>query len=717
MKQVFKSNIGIITREVPIPVSGDKEILVKVYNSVISTGTETASMRKEKNMTISDKLLENKSNLKKLINKIRENGINETIKAVNKRINPSEEIINLVQMGYSNSGIVLDKGKLVENFNIGDRVACAGYGIAAHAEYVTVPINLAVKISNSVSYEDAAFATIGSIAMQGLRRANVTPGEKVVIIGLGLLGLLAVQIAKSWGLVVIGTDLKKQRIILAKELGADICFNISDKDIEEKIMQYTSNIGADAVIIYAATTSSKPANQAMRICRRRGRVVVVGEVGMDLERTAMYKKELDFVMSTSYGPGRYDGNYEIKGNDYPIGFVRWTENRNMQEFIRLIKDKKIKTKSLVSNTFNIDNAKKAYDYLVNGSSSAISVLFSYNMQSDNNSITHKLVLNFNPITKNKINVGVIGAGGFVSRTHLPNLLKLNKYYNLIATSNKTPSKAKMIGKKFKPKYITTDYLDILNDKDIDMVIIGTRHNLHAQMVIEALKVGKHILVEKPLAMNLSELKKIKKESEKSNSFLTVGFNRRYSPLSIRAKEVIDKKGYPIFINYRVNAGYVSNYVWVQDLSVGGGRIVGEICHFLDLFNYFVDAEIRDIKVSSIPIDGKLINANDNVSVTVSYKNGSVAHLSYVSIGNEELNKERIEIFCGKSCMVIDDFNSLEMYGTGEKNIKFKNKDKGWLNELKEFAKLIKGEDSLIISVDEVFLATEETFEIEKQING
>jgi len=717
MKQVFKSNIGIITREVPIPIPDDKEILVKVQNSVISTGTETAPMKKEKNKTISDKILENKNNFTKVIRNIKESGINKTIKAVNDRFNPSEETINLSPIGYSNSGIIVDKGNLVEDFNIGDLVACAGAGIAAHAEYVTVPVNLSAKFPGSVSFESAAFTTIGSIAMQGIRRANTTPGETIVITGLGLLGLIAVQIAKAWGLIVIGIDLKEDRIRLAKELGSDICFNASDKDIEEKILQYSSGVGVDAVIINAATTSSKPANQALRICRRRGKVVVVGAVGMDLERGAMYKNELDFIMSTSYGPGRYDDNYEIKGQDYPIGFVRWTENRNMQEFIRLLLEKKVLTDPLVNKTFSIDQATSAYQFLLEQEKDNIAVLFSYENAEKDTELKRKIVFNQKSLSKEKINVGIIGAGGFITKNHLPNILKLNEYYDLIAIAEKNPAKAKMVGKKFKPNYITTDYQNLLNDKDIDLIVIGTRHNSHAKLVIESLKANKHVLVEKPLAMNVEELSEIKKTIINSNTYLTVGFNRRFSPFAIKAKEIIKKKGNPIFIDYRVNAGYVPKTVWIQDTIEGGGRIIGEACHFLDLFNYFTDSEIIEQKVIVIPKDGNLIQADDNVSVSISYKNGSIAHLSYISIGSKNMPKERIEIYSNKSCMVINNFETLEMFETGEKSIKSKTKDKGWYRELEEFAKLIKGEESLALSIEEAFLATDETFKIMDIING
>lgn len=714
MKQVFTSNFGIITEEVPIPKPGKKEILVKVYNSLISAGTETMGMRKQKE-TILQKIHKKIEILDKVRTKIISDGISPTINVIKKRLNPTQADIILNPIGYSNAGVVVAKGSEIIDFNVGDYVACAGSGIAAHAEYVTIPMNLAVKIPKSLSFEDASFTTIGAIAMQGIRRANVSSGETLVITGLGLLGLLAVQIAKAWGLIVVGIDLQKERVELAKSLGADESFLANDNKLEDKILQFTSGIGADAVIIYAATKSSEPSNQAIRICRKKGRVVVVGSVSMDLNREDMYKKELDFVMSTSYGPGRYDDNYEIKGQDYPIGYVRWTENRNMQEFIRLLYEKKVNTSNLITNKFTIDKSADAYKELVENSKENIAVLFSYN-QKQKEVFDNKIFINAKPISKEKINVGIIGAGGFITNNHLPNILKLEKYYKLIAIAEKNPAKAKTVGKKFKPNYITTNYQELLNNKDIDLIIIGTRHNLHANFVVESIKAGKHVLVEKPLAMNYNELNEVKKAVENSDKFLTVGFNRRYSPLSIKVKEIISKTDSPIFINYRVNAGYIPKDVWVQDPVEGGGRIVGECCHFLDLFNYFFDSEIIKIQTAFIPLNGKLITSEDNLATTISYKNGSIAHLSYVCIGNTNLNKERVEIFFEKKCIVIDDFKTLEIYGKGIKNIRLKNKDKGWFRELEEFAKLIKGEKSLILPVEKAILATKETFEILREIH-
>jgi len=716
MKQIFSSNIGMITREVPIPVPGPKEVLVKVSHSLISTGTETSALRAgDKNVL--EQITQGKIILDKVVNSIASKGLKPTWALIRNRLSPSEASLILNPIGYSNSGVVVAKGGEVPGCNVGDRVSCAGSGIAAHAEFVTIPVNLFAKVPDTLSLDRAAFATVGSIALQGLRRANVQFGETIVITGLGLLGLLAVQMAKSYGLVVVGIDIKKERAELAKKIGADYTFLANDPKVEENILQATSGIGADAVLIYADTKSSEPANQALRISKRKGRVVVVGSIGMDLERAAMYEKELDFVISTSYGPGRYDQNYEVKGNDYPVGYVRWTENRNMQEVIRLLDERKINTDLLVNKTFSVEESTQAYDHLMNSPADIVSVLFSYENLPERQLEKRILEVSDRRFDKDMINVGVIGGGGFASEIHIPNLLKLSKYYKLVAIANRTPSKAKMVGSKFEPNYVTTDYKDILADKDVDLVIITTRHNLHGIITIEALRAGKHVLVEKPLAMNVAELEEIKALLEETEGCLIVGFNRRYSPLSIKAKEVIRSSASPIFINYRINAGHIPDTHWTQDPNEGGGRIIGEACHFIDLCNHFADSKVKDVDVSHIPVDGRLILTEDNAVITTSYENGSVAVVSYVSIGDKALAKERMEIFTNRSCMVIDDFTNLEMYGTGQADLKLAKVDKGQLRELEELAKKIRGQDTLIPSIEQDILATEETFRIMEALQG
>ena len=715
MKQIFKNNSGINVQEVPLPTPGENELLVAVEVSVISTGTETSGMRDDKKNLI-ENLKDKKLLLDKVIQRIKDNGLEATLETIKKKINPSEQAIVFNPIGYSNAGRVIAKGRLINGFNVGDRVACAGSGIAAHAEYVTIPVNLAVKLPENVSFNAAGFTTIGSIAMQGIRRANVTFGETIVITGLGLLGLLAVQIAKAWGLVVIGLDLNPARLELAGKMGADYCLLANDADTEKKILNITNGNGADAVVIYAATKSSDPANQALRICRRKGRVVVVGAIGMDLQRDDMYLKELDFVMSTSYGAGRYDNLYEVKGIDYPIGYVRWTENRNMMEFVRLLSSGQVDVVPLISNEFSIDQAAEAYKSLVDNPGQNIASLFRYQHETQEVPAS-KSELYPSPVAPGKIRVGIIGAGGFIQRNHLPNLLKLPERYELVAIANRTPAEAKTAGEKYKVRYVTTDYHQILNDPEIDLVIIGTRHNLHAQQVADAIKAGKHVLVEKPLAMNDAELTMIREAHEKNPGVIVaVGFNRRYSPLTKKVKEVIGKQPGPVMINYRINAGYIAPTVWVQDPDEGGGRILGEVCHFIDLVNYLTGSEVTQVKVVHVPLNNTTIKSEDNLSILLSYKNGSMGVITYVSFGGKDLPKELLEVFINNSSLVIDDFTGLKMYNTGEKDIKLPDTDKGHAIEIEEFAKLLKGEPSLIMPFETDLLSSEITLSVLAQLH-
>jgi predicted dehydrogenase/threonine dehydrogenase-like Zn-dependent dehydrogenase len=715
MKQIYSTNKGRIAFNTAMPTPGDKEVLVAVYSSVISTGTETMEMRKG-DMTLSEKLHENKLLFDKVTRVIQDKGISSTIKAIKKKISPAEQALLFKPVGYSNAGVVVAKGTLVTNFNVGDRVACAGAGIASHAEYTAVPVNLAVRVPDEVPFESAGFTTIGAIAMQGIRRANVTFGETVVVIGLGLLGLIAVQIAKAWGLVVIGTDLNPKRLALAKELGADHCFNATDKNLVQKIRDVTFGHGADAVIIYASTKNSEPANQALEACRRKGRVVIVGSVGMDLQRDAMYSKELDFVISTSYGPGRYDNSYELKGIDYPIGYVRWTENRNMMEFVRLLATGQVKVDLLISNKFNIDQAAEAYQTLVESPGENISCVFNY-IHEEKDVPASRLEINPRKVAQGKIGVGIIGAGSFIQRNHLANILLMPDDYEVVAIAEKTPASANAIAEKYKVGYVTTDYRQLLADTSVDLIVIGTRHNLHARLVADAIRSGKNVLVEKPLAMSHNELSLIEDAvRENPDVIATVGFNRRYSPLIQKVNSIIKNNGKPVTINYRINAGYFPPEVWVQDLEEGGGRIVGEVCHFIDLIAYLASDKIKEIHAIHIPPDNKTIQSEDNVIVTMAFENGSIGVLTYTSMGGKDMEKERIEVFTNKSSLVINDFIELQTFNCDEDGLKLKKTDKGHIMLIKELAKKLKNQESLILPFDQDISMTSFTLAIVDQIH-
>jgi threonine dehydrogenase-like Zn-dependent dehydrogenase len=490
MKQIFTKSGDIVTEEVPAPICGDNEVLVCNFNSLISVGTETMSLHSGgKGITgIASMAIKNPELAHKAIEMLKRDGISKTIGLIKGQTD------KLSPLGYSSSGLVMEVGKTITDIAVGDKVACAGAGYANHAEIVSVPRNLLCKMPDNVDFDEAAFTTIGAIAMQGIRRAQVQFGDNVAVIGLGLLGQIACQILKAAGAHVIGIDIMKERVELAKELGDDVCFT-AGKDAVDNVFKYTNGIGADSVIVYAAAKSSEPVKQAMAMARKKGRVIVVGAVGMALDRSPFYEKELDFLISCSYGPGRYDSLYEEKGVDYPIGYVRWTENRNMQEFLKMVSEKKVNVKRLIDHVFPIEEAAKAYDAL-NAEKKPVGVLFKYN-ERPQKELVRKTQLKPSVIGTDNINVALIGAGGFAQAYHLPNLKKIPSF-NIKAIVTRTGSNAKTIAAEYGAEYCTTDYKEVLQDADVNLIIIATRHNLHAPIIMEAANAGKHIFVESRL---------------------------------------------------------------------------------------------------------------------------------------------------------------------------------------------------------------------------
>lgn len=713
MKQVLKSSKNKIDIfEVATPSVGEREILIKVFASVISSGTETMGMKSEKNHTPFDKIAEISEIVSKVKQRIKKKGLLSTVDAVKRNLSEDENSVVYRAIGYSNAGVVIAIGRNVSEFNVGDHVACAGSGIATHSHYASIPVNLAVPLPKSLSFEDAAFTTIGSIALQGIRRSEVTFGEHIAIIGTGLIGLLALQIAKSYGLCVTCLDINESRLAIAKTLGADNIISVNDPNVREVSYNLTEQKGFDAVLIYASTSSSSPSNMAMQISKRKGRVVVVGAVGMNLEREEMYKKEIDFVISTSYGPGRYDDNYEVKGIDYPFSYVRWTENRNMREFVRLLSDNLINISALSPKKYRIEEAETAYRELVESPEKNLASLFVY---SDHPEINRQIILKSTPTQKNIISVGIIGAGGFIQGNHLPNLKKLSKYYDIHSICDRSPSELKSLSEKYKVKKVTTDYLDIVTDTEIDLVIVGTRHNTHFEIIMSAIANNKHILVEKPLCMTQSELEKIRESAKRSAGTIAVGFNRRYSIYGLWLKDIL-KNQIPVFINYRINAGHLPEDHWTQQFDIGGGRIIGEFCHFIDFVNYLINEFPVDLSVSKIPVSS-IIKSRDNVFVNLSYPNGSAATVTYTTIGNKSAGKERIEVFFGNNTIIVEDFKKISCFGSkifkGNSSIVL---DKGHANELEELGKLLSGKDSKILPFDFDLVTTELTFKINEAVN-
>ena len=712
MKQVFLKRKELIVENVPLPLCNENEVLVANAYSAISVGTERSVVRTGKGPSIID-LLKKTVLMKKALGYVKKRGVRGAVSAVR------ELREAFAPLGNSSAGIVIAVGKNVIDINAGDRVACAGGGKANHAEVVAVPRNLLARIPKGVSFEEASFATLGAIAMHGIRRARSQFGETIVIFGVGLLGQQAVQIAKAAGYKVIAIDQDPSRVKLASKMGADLGLVVGKNNVEKEVFDYTHGVGADSVVIYAATSSSEPANEAIRLAREKGRIVVVGAVGMNLERPAFYEKELDFLMSRSYGPGRYDSLYEEKGVDYPIGYIRWTENRNMQAFLGLLKNREVNVKPLINAAFPVEEAEKAYELIVKGEKKPLGVLLKYDpskyFTTKGEIVSVRRAVEISPkVIAGKINVALIGAGRFAKVTLLPRISKIPDY-NLRAVCSTTGINAKEVALKYNAECYTTDYKEVLEDESTDLVIITTPHNLHYPMIVDAAKAGKAVYVEKPMCLSEEELDKIVKVIRKTKVPLVVGFNRRYAPLAIKAKELLTQKRRPYLINYRVNAGFVPKTSWVQDPEVGGGRIVGECCHFFDLFNFFIESEVESIKVMSIPVNNAIVVANDNVVVTVKWADGSLTTLTYTALGHGDLPKERIEIFASGSSMVVDDFKDMDLYGFGERSIRLRKQDKGHYQQLVEISRFLRGEKAKIISFEESVKAMRMAFKAEKSM--
>lgn len=689
MKQVLVKQGQAITDDIPAPIVSDNGVLVKVMYSCISAGTEMTGIN-ESGKSLIKKAMEQPEKVKKAFNMFKDGGLNAVLGKV-------KDMGSGKPTGYSAAGVIVGVGKNIKDLKIGDRVACAGAGIANHAEYIDVPRNLVMRIPDGLGFDLASTVTLGGIALQGVRRADVRLGEIVAVIGMGILGQLQVQMLKASGCRVIGIDIDDRRLNVAKENGCDYTLNSKNIDVVKEIEKITEGYGVDVVLITAATKSNEILSQAFGMCRRKGKVVLVGVVGNEYNRDDMYKKELDFIISTSYGPGRYDPIYEEKGIDYPYAYVRWTENRNMEEYLRLISNNKVNLDTLIEEVYEIDNADKAYAELKNGENKPLMVLLKYSEEMSDK-IQRTVYVNRELLKKDsKINVAIVGAGGFAKGMHLPNLQKLKDIYNIYAIMSRTGTNAKAIAEQYGAVYATTDFNDIITDPNVDMVMICTRHNLHAQMSIEAMKKGKAVFVEKPMALNESELEEVIKTIEETKVPYAVGFNRRFSKYVLEAKKHIEDRLNPVIINYQMNAGYIPLDFWVHT-EEGGGRIVGEGCHIFDLFNYFTDSEVVSVSVDSISPTTDNISHRDNVVVTLKYKDGSLCTLTYTSLGNNSYSKEFCQIYCDGKIITIDDYKKINGYGVKVDNIQSNSSDKGQYEELVEFGRVIKNGQNYSIPV-------------------
>ncbi len=697
MKQVLIKKGAAITDQIPAPICGEGEILIKVKYSLISTGTELTGLT-ESGKSLFQKAKEQPENVKLALEMIKKQGFKKTLNLVRGALKTGS------LTGYSAAGVVLKVGKNIEGLKRGDRVAAAGAGKANHAEIIAVPKNLVIKIPQKVDFRQAASVTLGSIALQGVRQADPKLGDKVVVVGLGLIGLLTTQILKANGCHVIGIDLDKNRLKMAKDLGADLSVSAEDNAVT-KVLQKTEGKGADRVIICAATKSDQPVNEAMQMIRKKGTVVVVGAVGLNLKRSPFYEKEVELKISCSYGPGRYDQKYEEKGQDYPFGYVRWTENRNMQEYLNLLANGKIDFGKMVAKQYIIDEADKAYADLKTAPEKPLAALLKYPKPKNKETLL-KLDIDFKPIDKKIIKVAIIGAGGFATSMHLPNLEKLKKYYQIKAVVDKDGVKAKQTAQKYSAKLAGTDYKQILKRRDIDMVLITTRHNLHAQISKDALVAGKAVFSEKPMALNEKELQGLIQTIKKTKKPYMVGFNRRFSPYAKKIKKLVSDRQNPLMIYYRMNAGYIPLDHWVHT-EEGGGRIVGEGCHIFDLFNFLTGSQAIEVTYESINPATDYYSAKDNIVITIKYTDGSICTLLYTASGNKDFGKEYMEVYFDNKTIVLDDYQKMEGFGVTAE-LTTPEQDKGHLQELIEFAEGIKSV-KIPIELKDLVSATKTSF--------
>ena len=689
--------------EVPFPALNKGCILVRNYYSVISAGTEGKTVSDARKGYLA-KAKTRQKEVRQVIEMVKTNGLLPTYKLVMNKLEAP------ASLGYSTAGEIIAIGEGVTKFEVGDFVACGGQG-AFHADVVSVYENLCVKISNDIDLEQAAFSTIASIAIQGIRRADLRFGENCVIIGMGLIGQLTYKILEASAIYPIGVDISNAQIQITKNAGITNVYNRNLEGLEELISKHTNGAGSDAVIITAGTSSNDPVEFAGTVTRQKGKVIIVGAVPTGFNRANYYKKELDLKMSCSYGPGRYDAAYEEKGRDYPIGYVRWTENRNMQSFIDLLASKKIDISKLITHSFTLENAKDAYDMIHSKSEAFGGILLQYDTQKE---LKQNVQLNTNQFNSQEPNVGFIGAGSFAQGTLLPNMKGL---CNFVGVSTAKGNTARYVGDKYGFSYCAETADAIINDDKINTIFITTRHNLHAEFIIKAMKKNKNVFVEKPMAMNEKELSEIKAvyeesiEQEKPVSFM-VGFNRRFSPAVQSIKEMFEDAQSKA-INIRINAGQMPLNHWVNDIEIGGGRIVGEACHFIDLAMYLAGDKIISVSADSMKDPDGL---NNSVVISLQFKNGSVASVNYFSNGNKTLPKEQIEVFCGGTVALIDDFKRLIIYSSGKtRKMKFKGQDKGHATEVKLFLKNISEGKPAPIPFNECYLSTLATLKVLESI--
>jgi predicted dehydrogenase/threonine dehydrogenase-like Zn-dependent dehydrogenase len=689
MKQIIQNlkTGATILEEIPAPEVKKGSILIKTTRSLVSLGTERMLVEFSKSNLIS-KARQQPEKVKQVLDKIKSEGLFPTLEAV---FNKLEQPLPL---GYCNVGEVVAVGEGVSGFKIGDRVISNGQ----HAEYVCIPKNLVAHIPDSVSDDEAVFTVIGSIGLQGIRLLNPTLGETIVVIGLGLIGLMTAELLKANGCRVIGFDFDEQKVKIAKDKGIEAITVKEGVNPVKFVENITNGVGADGVIITASAKTDEIISQAAQMSRKRGRIVLVGVIGLNISRAEFYEKELTFQVSCSYGPGRYDEGYEQQGNDYPLPFVRWTENRNFQTILYSIEKGLIDVKPLITERVPLEDYQKIYGNM--GASRAIASILVY---PQNAPYSNKVQVASKNYGASKGIVGIIGAGNFTKMTVLPNVKEGNLQFKYIASAGGVSGTA--LAKKHNIEFSTTDYKAILADENVDLVMITTRHNQHASMVVESLKANKNVFVEKPLALNSEELDAIVSAYEKTNKTVTVGFNRRFSPHIQKAKTLVGNA--QMNITATMNAGFIPPEVWVHDLKIGGGRIIGEACHFIDLMIFLTGSKVVSVCMNAL---GQHPSVNtDNASILLKFENGSTGVINYFANGSKAYSKERIEVFSQEKTVIIDNFIKTEGYGTKGFSSMKTTLDKGHKKQFELLGERIKTGGDALIPFAEIVNTTKASF--------
>lgn len=675
--------------EAPVPMAGRGRNLVATRVSLISAGTEKQIVDLARS-SLAGKAVARPDLVRKTLQKMRNEGVIPTVQKVFAKLDTP------IALGYSLAGAVVEPGADAGGFAVGDRLACAGAGVANHAEYNAVPKNLSVRIPDGVSDDDASFVTLGAIALQGVRITQPTLGERVVVMGLGLIGQLTVQLLKANGCRVIGFDPNPDRAALAREMGADVAVS---EGLAEAVIAHSGGHGADAVIVTASTKSSGPINQAAELCRMKGRVVIVGLVGMDLDREPFYKRELDLRLSMSYGPGRYDPAYEQEGHDYPLPYVRWTEQRNMQAFLELIAEGRVTPAKLVTHRFPIAEAEAAYA-LMDGDEPYLAILLTY---PDAAPIARSVATAKVPAPGAQ-GSGFIGFGNYARAMLIPALKKAGEA-RLTSVVTSTGLSAHGAAEKYGFAAGATDPALLLSDPATDCVFIATRHDSHARLAIAALEAGKHVFVEKPLALTHEELANVAAAARAAPGVLAVGFNRRFAPMVIEAREALARAGGPFVLSYRINAGPVPGDSWVHG-SEGGGRIAGEACHFVDTLSFLVGAPPVAVEAFS---PGEIA---DSVAALLRFADGSVATILYASRGDGAVAKECIEAFASGTVIQLDDFRALHITRGGKtRTVKAASQDKGQAGLVAAFLAAARQGASAPIALDDLIAVSAATLDI------